>query len=64
MSDPVPPPPPAPPPAPTPAPPSATPPPRSRRWFNILAAVVLAGFAVFVAAITILAVMLPSFRGR
>lgn len=52
----------APTPVPAPAPPA--PPPKSRRWFNILAAVVLAGFAVFVAAITILAVLLPSFRGR
>ena len=41
-----------------------SPPAKSRRWFNILAAVVLAGFAVFVAAITVLSLLLPSFRGR
>jgi len=64
MNDPAPPPPPAAP-APPPAPaPDVPPPQKSRRWFNILAAVVLAGFAVFVAAVTVLAVLLPSFRGR
>ena len=70
MSEPAPPTPPPAPPAPAPAavppppPAPAAPSPRKRRWFNVFAAVVLAGFALFVAAITILSVLLPSFRGR
>jgi uncharacterized membrane protein YgdD (TMEM256/DUF423 family) len=37
-------------------------PPRNRRWFVILSIVVLVGFALFVGAITVLAVRLPELK--
>ena len=37
-------------------------PPANRRWFVILAIVVLAGFAIFVAAITVFAVRIPELK--
>lgn len=35
---------------------------RGRRWFVILAIVTLAGFALFVAAITVFAVRIPELK--
>ena len=35
---------------------------RNRRWFVILAIVTLVGFAIFVAAITVLAVRIPELK--
>jgi hypothetical protein len=37
-------------------------PPRNRRWFVILAIVTLVGFAIFVGAITVLAVRIPEMK--
>jgi len=37
-------------------------PPRDRRWFVILSIVVLVGFALFVGAITVLAVRIPELK--
>jgi hypothetical protein len=37
-------------------------PPGNRRWFVILAIVVLAGFAIFVGAITVLAIRIPELK--
>ena len=37
-------------------------PPANRRWFVILSIVVLVGFALFVGAITVLAVRLPELK--
>ncbi len=37
-------------------------PPANRRWFVILAIVVLAGFAIFVGAITVCAVRIPELK--
>ena len=36
--------------------------PRNRRWFVILAIVTLVGFAIFVAAITVLSVRIPELK--
>jgi len=41
------------------APPEA---PRNRRWFVILAIVTLVGFAIFVVAITVLAIRIPELK--
>jgi hypothetical protein len=38
------------------------PPPKSRRWFVILAAVTLAGFTLFVGAITVCAMRIPELK--
>ncbi len=46
-------------------PPSGPAAPRSRRWFVVLAVVTLIGFALFVGAITVLAIKIPELkRGR
>jgi len=37
-------------------------PPKSRRWFVILAMVTLVGFALFVGAITVLALRIPELK--
>jgi len=37
-------------------------PPRSRRWFVVLAVVTLIGFALFVGAITVLAIKIPELK--
>jgi hypothetical protein len=37
-------------------------PPTNRRWFVVLAIVTLVGFAIFVAAITVLAVRIPEMK--
>lgn len=36
--------------------------PKGRRWFVILAIVTLVGFAIFVAAITVLAIRIPELK--
>ena len=36
--------------------------PKGRRWFVILAIVTLVGFAIFVAAITVLSIRLPELK--
>jgi hypothetical protein len=36
--------------------------PKGRRWFVILAIVTLVGFAIFVAAITVIAIRLPELK--
>jgi hypothetical protein len=36
--------------------------PKGRRWFVILAIVTLVGFAIFVAAITVLAIRIPDLK--
>jgi hypothetical protein len=43
----------------TPSGPAAS---RSRRWFVILAVVTLIGFALFVGAITVLAIKIPELK--
>jgi len=46
-------------------PPSGPAAPRNRRWFVVLAVVTLIGFALFVGAITVLAIKIPELkRGR
>lgn len=37
-------------------------PPKSRRWFVVLAVVTLIGFALFVGAITVLAIKIPELK--
>jgi hypothetical protein len=36
--------------------------PKSRKWFVILAVVTLVGFAIFVTAITVLAIRIPEMK--
>ena len=43
-------------------PPSEAEAPRSRRWFVALAVVTLIGFAIFVGAITVLALKIPQLK--
>lgn len=55
---------PAAPPPPAPPPPSE---PRKRGWFVVLAWITLVGFGIFVAAVTVLSIVLPAIaraRGR
>lgn len=43
-------------------PPSGPAAPRNRRWFVVLAVVTLIGFALFVGAITVLAIKIPELK--
>jgi len=45
-----------------PSAPASPSPPKSRRWFVVLAVVTLIGFALFVGAITVLALRIPELK--